>query len=71
MSAGIDLRDLYRPRGGGSRLTLRRLLVLIRALPMDSLTWLLVGQDSEQAEQDDKITRLRERTAHYEAQRAG
>ncbi|MBM4489500.1 hypothetical protein GS937_01565 [Rhodococcus hoagii] len=31
-----DLRDLWRPGGGESQLTLRRLFVLIRYLPADS-----------------------------------
>lgn len=35
---GIDLRDLYRPGGGPSRLTRRRLWVLVRGLPPDSAT---------------------------------
>lgn len=33
---GIDLRDLWRPGGGASRLTYRRLLVLVGRLPQDS-----------------------------------
>jgi hypothetical protein len=68
MSAGVDLRDLYRPGGGTSQLTLRRLLVLIRGLEPDSLTHLLIGQDREQAESHDKVTQLRDRTAHYRRQ---
>lgn len=32
----VDLRDLFRPGGGGSRLTLRLLWVYIRHLPADS-----------------------------------
>lgn len=32
----IDLRDLWRPGGGASRLTYRRLLVLVGRLPQDS-----------------------------------
>ncbi len=34
----MDLRDLYRPDGGASRLTWRRLQVLIDALPPESAT---------------------------------
>jgi hypothetical protein len=71
MSAGVDLRDLRRPGGGPSRLTLRRLLVLVRGLPPDSLTWLLVGEDNEKAEREAKLQKLRERTAYYESQKAG
>lgn len=33
---GVDLRDLWRPGGGDSQLTLRLLWVYIRRLPMDS-----------------------------------
>lgn len=68
---GIDLRDLYRPGGGPSQLTLRRLLVLIRGLGPHSRTWLLEAQDAEQSEQDDTVRQLRAREAHYKAQRAG
>lgn len=32
----IDYRDFYRPNGGPSRLTLRRLLVLVANLPSES-----------------------------------
>lgn len=35
---GVDLRDLWRPRGGTSRLTYRLLGVLIDGLPGESLT---------------------------------
>lgn len=35
MHCGIDLRDLFRPGGGGSHLTWRRLDVLLDALPGD------------------------------------
>lgn len=63
--AGIDLRDLYRPGGGSSRLTLRRLLVLIRGLPPDSFTWLSVREHNEREERENTVTRLHERTAHY------
>lgn len=68
-----DLRDLYRPHGGESRLTLRRLLLLVRALGPGSLTWGALEQDAERAEQHDKVAQLKERAAHYkaQAQRAG
>lgn len=68
MSARVDLRDLYRPGGGPSQLTLRRLLVLVRGLEPDSLTHLLIGQDREHAEKHDKVSQLRDRTAHYRRQ---
>lgn len=35
---GIDLRDHYRPRSGPSRLTARRLLLLVDNLPDGSAT---------------------------------
>lgn len=63
--AGIDLRDLYRPGGGSSRLTLRRLRVLVRGLPPDSWTWLSVREDNEQAKADATVTRLHDRAEHY------
>ncbi len=34
---GLDYRDFYLPGGGGSRLTLRRLLNLVENLPPESL----------------------------------
>lgn len=37
---GVDYRDFYRPRGGRSRLTLRRLLLLVEGMDMfDSRFW--------------------------------
>lgn len=68
MSAGVDLRDLYRPGGGASRLTLRLVLVLLRNLPPDAMTWLLAAQDAEQDEKLAKASRIRERAAHYKRQ---
>lgn len=40
---GQDFRDFYRPKGGESRLTLRRLAVLVRGLPPESLTTKALG----------------------------
>lgn len=40
---GIDLRDYYRPHGGPSRLTLRRVGVLVRHLPPESYTLKVLG----------------------------
>ena len=37
---GVDYRDFYRPRGGRSRLTLRRLLLLVEGMDVfDSRFW--------------------------------
>jgi hypothetical protein len=33
---GIDFRDYWLPRGGPSRLSMRRLFVLLKALPYES-----------------------------------
>lgn len=57
---GVDLRDLYRK---GSGMTLRRLLVLVRALPPDALTHMTLA--SEQEKSLTSVERLRERQAHY------
>jgi hypothetical protein len=59
----VDLRDLYR-RGSG--LTLRRLLVLIRALPHDAPLW----PELEAAEAEARKAKpdaIRERQAAWEA----
>lgn len=42
---GIDFRDHFRPGGGSSRLTLRRLAVLLRYLPRESHTARAQGGD--------------------------
>ena len=62
---GHDLRDLHR-RGSG--LTLRRLSVLIRSLPYESITWSLV-REAEQKALKPTVDKIRERQAHYEQQR--
>lgn len=57
---GIDFRDLWR---SGSGLTLRRLLVLVQALPPDSLTHLTINAQRESSLVS--ADRLREREAFY------
>lgn len=42
---GHDFRDFYRPRGGASRLTLRRLAVLMRFMPREAHHRRAVGGD--------------------------
>ena len=54
---GTDLRDLWRPGGGASRLTWRRLRVLVDGLPADSLTWSAVRD----AMTDDELVGLSEK----------
>lgn len=63
---GIDSRDLYRP---GSGMTLRRLWVLIQALPWDSPLKVQVRDAQEKAKQATP-DRLRSRQAEWEAQNA-
>lgn len=62
---GIDLRDVYRP---GSGMTLRRLWVLIRALPVDSPTWDAIRAETVQA-QKPTTDLIRERAEHYARKR--
>ena len=59
---GIDLRDLYRP---GSSMTLRRLRVLVDALPADALLRLRVAHAQKAADDAAKLARLRQRQSHY------
>lgn len=66
-----DLRDVYLPGGGPSRLTLRRLLVLVRGLGPDSLTWMAYERSQGEQQRHDNVRKLRERTAYYEQQKAG
>lgn len=67
---GIDLRDLYRPGGGASGLTPRRLLVLIRGLPAPgpmgggAALWSALEQAEKQA-QKPSAERIRERQEFY------
>lgn len=63
---GIDLRDVYR-RGSG--LTLRRLLVLIKALPHDAPLWGSLEAAAEEAVKA-KPDELRDRQKSWEARNA-
>jgi hypothetical protein len=45
---GVDLRDLFRPHGGASRLTFRRLDVLLDALPGEGLYKTAVRDDLDE-----------------------
>lgn len=56
---GVDLRDLWRPGG----LSLRRLWVLIQALPPESLTWRTI--EAEYQKTLTGVERQRERAAYY------
>lgn len=56
-----DLRDMWRP---GSGLTLRRIWVLLHALPAESATWLAIAAKAEQAEKPTP-DKLRDRAEHY------
>ncbi|HJR89526.1 MAG TPA: hypothetical protein VJ782_05130 [Aeromicrobium sp.] len=62
---GIDFRDLWR-RGSG--LTLRRLMVLLRALPYDAPLWADLQREQEKALRPTP-EQIRARAEHY-AQRA-
>lgn len=59
---GIDLRDLYRP---GSGLTLRRLNLLVSALPPDALLWGELQAAKKKAE-IPTVDQIRARQAHYD-----
>lgn len=58
---GIDLRDLWRP---GSGLTLRRLHVLVRALPPEALLW-AVMREAEDRAKIPTVEKIRERQEFY------
>lgn len=58
---GIDLRDLNR-RGSG--MTLRRLLVLIRALPPGAVLWAVMREAEEKAHKPTP-EQIRARAARY------
>lgn len=60
---GIDFRDLHR-RGSG--LTLRRLFVLLRAIPEDDPLWVEV-REAEAKAQRPKPDQIRDRQAAFEA----
>jgi hypothetical protein len=61
----IDLRDLYRK---GSGMTLRRLHVLVRALPPDAVLWAVI-REAEAKANKPSVDKIRERQAYY-AERA-
>ncbi len=63
---GIDMRDLWRHDSG---MSLRRMAVLISALPHDSLIWREVAIAHEKSLKP-KADKIRERQAHYDSQRA-
>lgn len=63
---GIDFRDYWLPGGGPSRLSVRRLWVLVLALPWDSATHTALRAEREHAERD----RLTSRRDYYAAKRA-
>lgn len=65
---GIDFRDLYR-RGSG--MTPRRLLVLIKALPPDSLIQRIADAEVVKAEQEQKVAHIRERTEYWNRKLGG
>lgn len=62
----MDLRDVWLPRGGPSRLTLRRLWVLIKALPADALTWREWHALQEKAKKPT-VQAIRDRAAYWAA----
>lgn len=58
---GIDLRDLFRPESG---LTIRRLIVLIRALPPDAPLRAAIADATEKANRAAPQT-IRDRQAEF------
>lgn len=60
---GIDYRDLY--RRGSTALTLRRLLVLLNALPYDSPLREAVRAEHEESLKPS-VDRIRERQRYYD-----
>jgi hypothetical protein len=63
---GIDSRDLYRP---GSGLTLRRLYVLLMALPPTAPLWVELAEEKAKAEKPT-AEKIRDRKAAFEARNA-
>jgi hypothetical protein len=59
------MRDLWR-RGSG--LTLRRLGVLVRALPPDAVLWAVI-REAEAKAAKPTVEQIRARAAHYAQQR--
>lgn len=62
---GHDLRDLWRK---GSDLTLRRLFVLVRGLPVDAVVWGVI-REAEAKALKPSVEKIRARQAHYDKQR--
>ena len=62
---GLDLRDLWRP---GLQMTLRRVLLLIRALPPEATLWPRLEAAEKKAESDSLVARLRAKQAFYDKQ---
>lgn len=58
---GVDFRDFYRPGGGSSGLSMRRLLALISALPYESATHTQIRAAQEAAKSEHRHGRIR----HY------
>lgn len=52
---GVDLRDLWRPGGGESRLTVRRLLLIVDALPRDTSLFWTAAADVDQISTDQVL----------------
>lgn len=55
----VDLRDFYRPGGGTSQLTPRRLLMLIHGLPADSTLWAAIRTERKRQTENPIFARLR------------
>lgn len=63
---GIDAREFWLPGGGPSRLSLRRMLLLIRGLPYDAA----FRRELNAAERASQAHQLTGRRDHYAAIRA-
>lgn len=63
---GVDFRDFWLPGGGESRLSMRRLFVLLRGFPAETVTHQRLRVEQERAD----ATRKRGRMDHYKSLRA-
>ena len=63
---GVDLRDFFRPGGGPSGLSLRRLWVLIGAMPYEAAWRSAVRREAG----DAKASHLKDRRHYYARKRA-
>jgi len=63
---GVDFRDFYRPHGGVSGLSMRRMLLLVSALPYESATHSQIRADRESA----RAAHMRGRINHYAEKKA-